>query len=153
MKRSDNKSHCPINFSLETFGDTWSLLIVRDIVYFGKKTYGEFMESEEGISSNILASRLLLLEQKGILVKKPHESDKRKEVYFLSEKGLDVIPILLEMAGWGAKHDPETDAPQDWISIVNADRAKIIGLIRETVQDGGSIFTGPNSVISKLALI
>ncbi len=111
------------------------------------------MESEEGISSNILASRLLLLEQKGILVKKPHESDKRKEVYFLSEKGLDVIPILLEMAGWGAKHDPETDAPQDWISIVNADRAKIIGLIRETVQDGGSIFTGPNSVISKLALI
>jgi DNA-binding HxlR family transcriptional regulator len=132
MKRSDNKSHCPINFSLETFGDTWSLLIVRDIVYFGKKTYGEFLESEEGISSNILASRLVHLEQKGILIKKPHESDKRKEIYLLSEKGLDVIPILLEMAGWGAKYDPKTDAPQNWIAVVNADREMMIGLIRKT---------------------
>ncbi|TVX98636.1 winged helix-turn-helix transcriptional regulator [Cohnella terricola] len=152
MKRSDNKSHCPINFSLETFGDTWSLLIIRDIVYFGKKTYGEFLESEEGISSNILASRLVHLERKGILVKEPHESDKRKEIYLLSEKGLDVIPILLEMAGWGAKYDPETDAPQNWIAIVNADRERMTGLIRETVQNGGSIFTGPNSVVSKLAI-
>lgn len=152
MKRLDNKSHCPINFSLETFGDTWSLLIVRDIVYFGKKTYGEFLESEEGISSNILASRLVHLEQKGILIKKPHESDKRKEIYLLSEKGLDVIPILLEMAGWGANYDPKTDAPPNWIAMVNADREMMIGLIRETVQNGGAIFTGPNSVVKKLAI-
>lgn len=150
MKRSDNKSHCPINFSLETFGDHWSLLIIRDIVYFGKKTYGEFIESEEGISSNILASRLAHLEQKGILLKKPHETDKRKEVYLLSEKGLDLIPILLEMAGWGAKYDPETDAPQSWIYAVNADRGSMIRLIRNTVQSGGSIFSGPNNVVSKL---
>lgn len=152
MKRSDNKSHCPINFSLETFGDHWSLLIIRDIVYFGKKTYGEFIESEEGISSNILASRLAHLEQKGILLKKPHETDKRKEVYLLSEKGLDLIPILLEMAGWGAKYDAETDAPQSWIYAVNADRGSMIRLIRETVQSGGSIFSGPNNVVSKLAI-
>lgn len=152
MKRSDNKSHCPINFSLETFGDHWSLLIIRDIVYFGKKTYGEFIESEEGISSNILASRLAHLEQKGILLKKPHETDKRKEVYLLSEKGLDLIPILLEMAGWGAKFDPETDAPQSWICAVNADRGSMIRLIRDTVQSGGSIFSGPNNVVSKLTI-
>lgn len=152
MKRTDNKSHCPINFSLETFGDNWSLLIVRDIVYFGKKTYGEFLESEEGISSNILASRLVHLEQKGILVKKPHDTDKRKEVYLLSEKGLNLIPVLLEMACWGARYDPETDAPQNWIAAVYADRESMIKLIRDTVQNGGSIFSGPNSVVSKLAI-
>lgn len=152
MKRSDNKSHCPINFSLETFGDNWSLLIIRDIVYFGKKTYGEFLESEEGISSNILASRLVHLEQKGLLVKKPHDTDKRKEVYLLTEKGLDLIPVLLELANWGAQYDPETDAPQSWIAAVYADRESMISLIRDTVQTGGSIFSGPNSVVSKLTI-
>ena len=145
------RSDCPINFALETFGDTWSLLIVRDIVYFGKKTYGEFLESEEGIATNILASRLAQLEQKGILVKKPSDMDKRKEIYSLTEKGLDLISVLLEIAGWGARHDPQTGAPPDWIATVNADKENIANLIRETVRNGGSVFVGPNSVVSKLA--
>src|SRR5215831_11806649 len=105
MKRlQQRRSDCPINFCLETFGDRWSMLIVRDIVYFGKKTYGEFLDSGEGIATNILASRLVHLEQTGILVRKPHETDKRKEVYTLSEKGLDLIPVLLEMAHWSAQY-------------------------------------------------
>ena len=58
MKRTDTKSHCPVNFALETFGDAWSLLIVRDIVFWGKRTYGEFLSSAEGISTNILSARL-----------------------------------------------------------------------------------------------
>ncbi|MDB5085239.1 MAG: transcriptional regulator [Bacilli bacterium] len=151
MKRSDNKSHCPINFALETFGDPWSLLIVRDIVYAGKRTYGECLNSEEGIASNILANRLVQLEQKGILVKRPHDTDKRKDVYSLSEKGLDLIPVLHELAGWGAKHDPETEAPKEWIARVNADRERLLRLARETVQSGGSIFSGTDSVIGKLS--
>jgi hypothetical protein len=73
---------------------------------FGKKTYGEFLESDEGIATNILASRLAQLVQTGILEKKPHATDKRKEVYALTEKGLDLIPILLELANWSAQHDP-----------------------------------------------
>lgn len=150
MKRSDTKSHCPINMSLEVFGDSWSLLIVRDIVYFGKKTYGEFLESEEGISSNILAARLSNLERKGILSKKSDEGDKRREIYTLAEKGLDLIPVLLEIASWGAKYDPETDAPQSWMDKVNADKEAMIGIIRRTVRDGGSIFAGANSVVSQL---
>lgn len=150
-KHQDRRSDCPINFSLQTFGDTWSLLIIRDIVYFGKKTYGEFLESEEGIASNILASRLEHLEQTGILVKKPHVADKRKEDYVLTDKGLDLIPILLEMATWGAKYDPATGAPPDWIALVNSNKDMMIRLIRETVKNGGAIFVGPNSVVSKLA--
>ena len=149
-KKQRRRSDCPINFALETFGDTWSLLIIRDMVYFGKKTYGEFLASEEGIATNILASRLVHLEQKGTLVKKPHEADKRKEVYLLTDKGLDLIPILLEIAGWSAQHDPQTSAPQAWIAMVNADKEMMIRLIRETVRSGGSIFSGPDSVVSKL---
>ena len=152
MKQTHHRrSDCPINFALEMVGDAWSLLIIRDIVYFGKKTYGEFLESDEGIATNILASRLAQLEQKGILVKHRCDADKRKELYALTEKGLDLIPILLEMANWGAKHDPETGAPQAWIDAVKADRATMIALIRETVQNGGSIFAGSDSVFSKLA--
>jgi DNA-binding HxlR family transcriptional regulator len=149
-QKQQRRSDCPINFALETFGDMWSLLIIRDIVYFGKKTYSEFLASDEAIATNILASRLLHLEQKGILVKKPSAVDKRKEVYSLTEKGLDLIPVLLEMAGWSAQHDPQTSAPQAWIALVKADKEKMISLIRETVRSGGSIFAGPDSVISKL---
>ena len=141
----------PGKLVLETFGDSWSLLIIRDIVYFGKKTFGEFSESEEGIASNILANRLARLQQKGILVKKAHHSDKRKVVYSLTEKGLDLIPILLELAGWGARHDPQTSAPKGWIDMVNADEQKVTRLVRETVQNGGSVFVGPDNVFSWLS--
>ena len=149
-KKKQRRSDCPINFSLETFGDMWSLLIIRDIVYFGKKTYGEFLESDEHIATNILADRLVHLEETGILVKKPHPTDKRKEVYGLTDKGLDLIPILLDMATWGATHDPQTGAPAAWIEMVKADRENIIRQVRETVQNGGSIFAGSDSLFSKL---
>src|SRR2546421_11585921 len=101
--KHQRRSDCPINFALETFGDPWSLLILRDIIYFGKKTYGEFLASEEGMATNILASRLVQLEQRGILMKKLSEKDKRKEEYVLTEKGLDLIPTLVEMANCSAE--------------------------------------------------
>ncbi len=144
------RSDCPINFALETFGDPWSLLLIRDIVYFGKKTYGEFLASEEGMATNILASRLVRLEEQGILMKKPSEQDKRKEEYVLTEKGLDLIPVLVEMANWSAEYDSHTGAPAAWIALMRADREKMIGLIRETVQSGSSVFVGEKSLLSQL---
>src|SRR5260370_36950715 len=144
------RSDCPINFALELFGDPWSLLIIRDIVYFGKNTYGEFLASEEGMATNILASRLAHLEQQGILVKKLSEKDKRKEENVLTEKGLDLIPVLVEMANWSAEHDPPTAASAAWIALMKADREKMIGLIRETVQSGHSVFSGAQSLLSHL---
>lgn len=150
MKQPQRRSDCPISFALETFGDTWSLLIIRDIVYFGKQTYGEFLDSDEGIATNILASRLAHLEQTGVLVKKPHATDKRKEVYQLTEKGLGLIPILIEMANWSAQHDPATGAPPAWIALVNADKANVTRLIQETVRKGGAVFVGEDSVFSQL---
>jgi len=143
------RSDCPINFALETFGDPWSLLLIRDIVYFGKKTYGEFLASEEGMATNILASRLARLEEQGILMKQPSGQDKRKEEYVLTEKGLDLIPVLVEMANWSAEYDPQTGAPAAWIALMKADREKMIRLIRETVQSGGSVFVGEKSLLSQ----
>ncbi len=147
--KHQRRSDCPINFALEMFGDPWSLLIIRDIVYFGKKTYGEFLASEEGMATNILASRLAHLEQQGLLVKKLSEQDKRKEEYVLTEKGLDLIPILVEIANWSAQHDPHTAAPAAWIALMKTDREKMIQLIRETVQNGGSVFVGEKSLVSQ----
>ncbi|MGH7158201.1 MAG: winged helix-turn-helix transcriptional regulator [Candidatus Saccharimonadales bacterium] len=121
MKRTDNKSHCPINFSLETFGDPWSLLIMRDIVCYKKRTYGEFLASKERISSRTLAMRLEHLVKVGILAKQTHKTDKRKEVYILTNKGSATIPILIELATWGAKFDPETASSRSWLDAVRED--------------------------------
>jgi DNA-binding HxlR family transcriptional regulator len=107
------------------FGDMWSLLIIRDIVYLGKKTYGEFVASGENIARNILASRLLQLEENGILTKKPHPRDGRKEIYELTEKGLDLIPILLDMADWGYRNNRPTDTPASWFNLVRANRQEM----------------------------
>jgi DNA-binding HxlR family transcriptional regulator len=151
MKKTQiRRSECPINFSLEIFGDSWSLLIIRDIIYFGKKTFGEFISSNEGIARNILTNRLSILEYKDIISKKTHPSDRRKEVYELTDIGLDLIPILLDIAEWGARHAPSTDAPESWLAKIHENRESMIELIRETVREGGSIFVGSNSVINKL---
>lgn len=150
MKRTHRDSHCPVNFSLESFGDSWSLLIVRDIVYMGKKTFREFLASDEAISSNILAARLKHLQEVGILTKKPHPTDKRKEVYELTEKGLGLIPIVMEMAGWGATYDDETIAPKEFVAYVYAHRDEMYELIRETVKNGGSLFVGEKSIVNMI---
>lgn len=149
MKRAENKSHCPVNFALETFGDAWSLLIVRDIVFWGKRTYGEFLDSAEGIATNVLAARLAHLEQKGILCKAPHETDRRKEVYALTEKGLALIPILLEMSGWSARHDPATTAPKQFVDAVYADREGMFRRIQDAVRQGGSLFGGQKPLVTR----
>lgn len=151
MKKIKSRSSCPINFSLEMIGDAWSLLILRDLIYFGKKTYNEFLASDEGIARNILAHRLVQLQAKGLLAKKPHPKDKRKEIYELTEDGLELIPLLLELAEWGAKRVPQEDLPNTWLQAVREQRATLIPRIQETVRQGGSIFgqLGKDSLFSK----
>ena len=145
MKRTKSRSNCPINFALEMFGDSWSLLILRDIIYFGKKTYNEFLASEEAIARNILADRLVQLQAKGLLVKRPHPHDRRKEMYELTEDGMGLVPVLLEMAEWGAKRVANKDAlPHEWLQTVRARRDTFIPRIQEKVRQGGSIFVKPD---------
>lgn len=151
-KQNRFRSHCPMNFALESFGDAWSLLIVRDIVFWGKKTFKEFSASKERIASNVLSSRLAKLVGEGILEKRVDPKDKRKVAYRLTEKGLALIPIILEMSGWGTRYDSKTTSPKAFVERVYAERQKMFDLIHKTILSGGSLFAGPNSVISKIGL-
>jgi len=98
------RSLCPINQAVEIFGDKWTLLIIRDILFEGKNTYREFLQSKEGIASNILADRLSMMEAEGILVKKSDPGHKQKIIYTLTEKGIDILPVIVEMGMWSAKY-------------------------------------------------
>jgi DNA-binding HxlR family transcriptional regulator len=151
VKRERGKSHCPINVGLETFGDSWSLLVVRDIVYFGKHTFGEFLASEEAIAPSVLASRLARLEETGVLARAADPADGRKVTYTLTEAGLALIPVLLEIADWSARVDPDTDAPAEWVGTVRRNKAAVTELITATARAGGSVFVGPGSVVERLA--
>ncbi len=142
---ADIRSHCPVNYGLEIFGDRWSLLIVRDIVFAGKRTYGEFLKSEEGFATNILAARLAFLEEQGILRKAPDPSDGRRDLYSLTEKGLDLIPVLLRIVLWSAQHDPSSYAcrRQEFIARLNRSPDKVSAEVRELVREGGCVFGKP----------
>lgn len=136
------RSHCPVNYGLEIFGDKWSLLIVRDIVFAGKKTYGEFLKSAEGFATNILASRLAFLEEQGIIAKRPNPADRRKDFYSLTEKGLDLIPVLLSFIAWSAKYDPKSCARgrKDFVTRLNRSTKKMGEEVKELVRKGGCLF-------------
>ena len=106
MKSLTPRSDCPISFSLDVLGDKWTLLILRDMVFKDKSTYGEFLQSEEKIATNILASRLAMLESQGFVTKEVAADKKSKFTYRLTEKGLDLLPLLVEITLWGAKYSP-----------------------------------------------
>jgi DNA-binding HxlR family transcriptional regulator len=150
VKRTDRKSHCPVNFALETVGDPWSLLVVRDIVFYGKHSFGEFLASEERITTSVLADRLATLVGTGIVTKRRSSTDGRMESYSLTEKGLALIPVLVELANWGVSYDPEVVTNPLWVSKAEADRVGLYELIRDTVLAGGAVFRGDNSVIDQL---
>jgi DNA-binding HxlR family transcriptional regulator len=141
--KADYRSHCPVNFAVESLGDRWALLIVRDMVFHGRKTYGEFLKAEEGIATNILASRLVSLERIGVIKKSPHGEDQRKDIYALTEKGLDLIPVLFEFIKWSAKHDPLSSALQypKFLKQLEANRGKFNKKVRDLVRSESFLFT------------
>ena len=141
--KADHRSHCPVNFALESLGDRWSLLIVRDMVFHGKKTYGEFLKAKEGIATNILASRLDFLERIEVIKKSPHREDQRKDIYTLTEKGLDLIPVLFEFIKWSAKHDSLSAAhqyPPQFLKQLKANPGKLNKKARDLVRSGSCLF-------------
>lgn len=150
QKAAEKRSDCPVNFVVETLGDKWSLVIIRDIIFWGKRTYGELLKSDEKISTNILADRLAYLEREGIIRKEPLETDKRKDLYVPTERGLDLIPVMIEMIAWSAKNEcwhalePKgTPAQFEFVGRVagSADKSAIVEEVREIVRNGGSVFT------------
>ncbi|RPD44302.1 transcriptional regulator [Hymenobacter sediminis] len=112
MKELKQRSTCPISTSLDVLGDKWTLLIVRDLVFAGKSTYGQFLQSEEKMATNILADRLAVLEAQGIITKAVAADKKSKFTYRLTDKGVDIVPLLVELTLWGAKHCPTIANPR-----------------------------------------
>ena len=104
MDTNKKRSDCPLSCSLDVFGDKWSLLIIRDLMFFKKSTYNDFLKSAEGIATNILASRLKALEENGIIEKSEHPDSKAKILYRLTKKGVDLLPIIMEVYIWADKY-------------------------------------------------
>jgi DNA-binding HxlR family transcriptional regulator len=152
MKRADKKSRCPINFTIEIFGDAWSLLIVRDMLALGKRTFGEFLHSEERIGTSVLTERLNHLEKKGIISKKTDKNDKRKVIYSLTARGLAAIPILYEISVWGSRTSPNPKAPEAWFKSMKYERELVLKHWHEAILSGSSFFNGPESVVKRLEL-
>src|SRR5712691_2322923 len=123
------RSDCPLNAFVERFGDRWSLLIVRDLMFNKQHEFKDFLAANEGIATNVLTDRLQRLVQHGIITKAAHPSDARKVVYRLSDKGLDLAPVLMEMVIWATKHE-KTVAPASMVRRMLHDRPSFIADIQ-----------------------
>jgi DNA-binding HxlR family transcriptional regulator len=123
------RSGCPLNASVEILGDRWSLLIIRDMMLRGFRTYKEFLESYERIATNILADRLRRLEGHGIISTARDPSDGRKLIYSLTAKGIDLAPVLTEMALWAAAH--EHTGNQALVRQMRKDKEQVISTVRQ----------------------
>ncbi|HWB77244.1 MAG TPA: helix-turn-helix domain-containing protein [Nannocystaceae bacterium] len=126
MRRDEPRSYCPINLSLEIFGDAWTLLVLRDLMFGGKRHFRELLASDEGISTNILADRLDRLLAAGLLTKADDPSHAQKAIYSLTERAIELLPIIVQIGAWGSRWVPDAKK-QD------AEARKIV----RAIQEGG----------------
>lgn len=136
-----HRSGCPINLTLEVLGDKWSLLVLRDMIFGGRRHFRELLtRSEEGIASNILAARLKTLLEQGMLTRAADPSHKQKAIYSLTEKAITLLPVLAQIGAWGRRHLPVTEelsirarlleegGPPLWARFMDELRAEHLGL-------------------------
>jgi DNA-binding HxlR family transcriptional regulator len=130
-KKIEFRSQCPISTALDIFGDKWTLLVVRDLLFNQKKTFGEFLDSEEKIATNILSDRLALLEMAGIISKKKDPDHGRKIIYALTQKGIDLIPVLVEIIAWSERYHEVHPYAKEFARLLKKDK---VGLIKELFE-------------------
>jgi DNA-binding HxlR family transcriptional regulator len=132
--KANRRSGCPVSVCLEVFGDRWSLLIVRDLMVRGYRTFKQFQDSGEGIATNILASRLRKLEAAGIVTAETEASDGRRINYRLTEKGIDLAPVMLDLLIWGAQHE-DTGSSCSLLLEMQSNREEILAETRRRWRD------------------
>ena len=132
-RRTSRRSGCPLNASVEMLGDRWSLLIIRDMMLRGFKTYKEFLKCYEGIATNILADRLRKLVAYGIITTEPDPADGRKTIYRLTLKGIDLAPVLTEMVLWAAAH--EETGNQALVRLMRKDKEQFLAGVRKRLEE------------------
>lgn len=123
------RSDCPISYALDFFGDRWSLLIIRDMIFDKKRFYKDFQNSKEGMATNILSDRLKKLETSGIIESRVYEKLKTRKEYLLTEKGKSLIPVLVEMIVWSAKQYGSLAVPSEFLDNVSKDREGVLKTI------------------------
>jgi DNA-binding HxlR family transcriptional regulator len=136
MAKIKKRSDCPISSALDLLGDKWSLLIVRDIMLTGKNTYNEFLASNEKIATNILADRLSMLEEVGILSKEKHPVSKAKYFYKLTQQGIDLLPMLTEIILWSDKYLAISPQARGFAKQLRKDKESIIREISTRLKKG-----------------
>jgi len=129
----DLRSNCPINFAVETFGDKWTLLVIRDLMFKGKRHYSDFLASDEKISTNILADRLQKLDDNGVVTKSADPDNASKFIYSLTEKGLALLPAMVEMTAWSANYDSLTNTPSEFLNTYNKDKDALIEMFKAQI--------------------
>jgi DNA-binding HxlR family transcriptional regulator len=107
MPRTESRSYCPINLSLEVFGDAWTLLVLRDMMFSGKRHFRELLRSDERISTNILADRLARLVAHGLLTRSDDPTHRQKAIYSLTEKAISLLPVVVQIGAWGSRWVPD----------------------------------------------
>ena len=132
MNKVKKRSDCPVSCSLDVWGDKWSLLIVRDLMFKKECTYGDFLKSAEGIATNILASRLQTMEENKIIEKLDHPDSKAKVLYRLTRKGIDLLPIMIEINLWAEKYFTIPDDRKAMLKEVKKDKA---GFIKAAIKE------------------
>ena len=133
MKEIQHRSNCPIAYSLDYLGDKWVLLILRDLIFTNKSSYGDFLNSDEKIATNILADRLKLLEANGFIRSTVSPEKKNKFIYSLTEKGIDLIPVIVELMIWGAKYD--SSDVKDVVKKLKEDKEGTIRQLRDKLLE------------------
>jgi DNA-binding HxlR family transcriptional regulator len=110
--RQDTRSTCPISTGLEIVGDRWTLLVIRDMMFAGKRHFREFLQSEEGVSSNVLADRLAMLVERGLVTRADDPAHAQKAIYSLTERGISLLTVVAALSRWTQLHYPETRRPE-----------------------------------------
>jgi DNA-binding HxlR family transcriptional regulator len=129
-----SRSSCPVSCALDIFGDKWTLLIVRDLVFSGKRYFGDFQNSPEKISTNILSDRLKKLEEGHILLRRRDSANARKVIYMPTEKCLDLVPPIMELLRWGAKYVPGSNVHENLSQRFEHDPVEFMGEIRLSLR-------------------
>jgi len=135
MKEVKKRSDCPISCTLDVFGDKWSFLIIRDLMSAKECTYGDFLKSPEGIATNILASRLVMLEENQIIEKLEHPTSKAKVLYKLTRKGIDLLPVLIEIHLWFEKYYIMPEDKREMLETVKKDRVGFIDNLTKMLEN------------------
>jgi DNA-binding HxlR family transcriptional regulator len=143
VTRVTRRSTCPISSALDVLGDKWTLLVMRDLLLVGKRHYREFLESEERIATNILADRLARLEAYGIVDKTTDDPRSGKQTYHPTDKGRDLIAVLLELMSWSDRHDAGAHAPRRLVDAYQADREGVAAGVLEAGSVATYLASGP----------